>query len=151
MFEGFTKELALELNDVREMFELRAIGYLVALPDDHAIWNRVLVLRAEHVSLLSNIDSEFMNFSELDERLHRTINATAKNRFINDFQDLILMIFHYHYWWNKRLEKERNRTAVVEHLTYLDALIDRDSKGARAALKNHLDTARSTLVGAVNW
>lgn len=151
VFEGFTKELALELSDVREMFELRAIGHLVELPDNHIIWNRILDLRDDHLTILLNIDSEFMNFPELDERFHRTINGAAENRFINDFQDLISMIFHYHYSWNKRFEKERNNNAVQEHIAYLDALIDRDGAKARDALRFHLETSRNTLMKAINW
>jgi hypothetical protein len=42
------------------------------------------------------------------------------------FYDLISMIFHYHYQWNKRDEKQRNIAAMREHLIYI-------AMGSRAA------------------
>ncbi len=151
VFEGFTRELAFELSEVRELFELRAIRFLVELPEDDAIWSRIRALREDHLSILSNIEEEFMRFPKLDAQFHRTINAASENRFISDFQDLISIIFHYHYLWSKSGERERNKTAVVEHLACLNALIERNKEKACAALENHLATSRQTLVAAIDW
>ena len=85
VFEGFTRELAFELSEVRELFELRAIRFLVELPEDDAIWSRIRALREDHLSILSNIEEEFMRFPKLDAQFHRTINAASENRFISDF------------------------------------------------------------------
>ena len=49
---------------------------------------------------------------------------SSPNRFINDFSDIITFIFHYHYQWNKADEKERNKAAIMEHLTYIEALAE---------------------------
>ena len=65
--------------------------------------------------LLGQIDSRFHDFSGLDERLHRLINGASANRFIVDFHDIISLIFHYHYQWNKSDERERNAAAIGEH------------------------------------
>ena len=54
------------------------------------------------------------------------INSAAPNRFIDGFYDIITLIFHYHYQWNKRDERQRNEVAIREHLTYIDALLGRD-------------------------
>ena len=151
VFEGFTRELAFELSEVRELFELRAIRFLVELPEDDAIWSRIRALREDHLSILSNIEEEYMRFPRLDAQFHRTINAASENRFISDFQDLISIIFHYHYLWSKSGERERNKTAVVEHLACLNALIERNKEKACAALENHLATSRQTLVAAIDW
>ena len=45
------------------------------------------------------------------------------NQFIDRFYDLITLIFHYHYQWNKRDERQRNEVALEEHLSYIDALL----------------------------
>ncbi len=36
--------------------------------------------------------------------------------------DVISMIFHHHYQWNRQNERERNVVAMREHLAYIDAL-----------------------------
>ncbi len=54
------------------------------------------------------------------------------NRFMMDFYDVISMIFHYHYQWNKADEKERNTVAIHEHLAYIAALRSRDARAIEA-------------------
>jgi DNA-binding GntR family transcriptional regulator len=64
----------------------------------------------------------YHDFSDLDSRFHRLVNTASPNRFIDGFFDLITLIFHYHYQWNKRDERQRNEIAIREHLAYIDAL-----------------------------
>ncbi len=71
------------------------------------------------------------------------------NRFIVDFYEVISMIFHYHYQWNKRDERERNIAAMREHLRYIDALQSRDPAAVAEACKAHLATARLTLMASL--
>ena len=67
------------------------------------------------------------------------------NRFIDDFYDVITLIFHYHYQWNKRDERQRNEVAIGEHLAYIDALLARDRRRVEQACRAHLASARHTL------
>jgi DNA-binding GntR family transcriptional regulator len=145
LFKGFTEEFAAELFEIREMFELRSVRAFASLPDDHAAWVALETIRDEHLHLLSAIDRRFHDFSDLDNRFHRLVNAASPNRFIDDFYDIITLIFHYHYQWNKRDERQRNEVAVGEHLAYINALIKRDRKGAERACRLHLASARQTL------
>ena len=55
------------------------------------------------------------------------LKAAGANRFIDGFYDLITLIFHYHYQWNKRDERQRNEVAIREHLTYIEALFSRNA------------------------
>jgi DNA-binding GntR family transcriptional regulator len=145
LFKGFTEDFALELFEIREMFELRSARAVTALPAEAPVWAELRKLKQEHSDLLAAIDRRFHDFSDLDNRLHRSINSAVPNRFINDFYDIITLIFHYHYQWNKRDERQRNEVAIVEHLAYIDALLARDRRRVESACRTHLASARQTL------
>lgn len=148
VFKGFTARFATELFEIREMFELRSARLLAGLPADDPIWSELAALREEHLALMTRIDSDYGKFPELDSAFHRLINAAHPNRFIEGFFDVITLIFHYHYQWNKADERERNAAALTEHLAYIDALLSRDPVQVEAACKAHLSSARHTLLRA---
>lgn len=148
-FKGFTDEFAEELSEVREMFELRSAQQFVALAADDPAWGALDRIKQEHLLLLDQAESRFADFSELDERFHRLINDASRNRFIVSFYDLISMIFHYHYQWNKRDEKKRNIAAIREHLVYIEGLESRDRVRAIESCRAHMTTARTTLMASI--
>jgi DNA-binding GntR family transcriptional regulator len=145
VFNGFTEDFANELFEIREMFELRSAKAMTGLPLDAPAWGELRELRAEHIALLADIDKRFHDFSGLDNRLHRLITTAVPNRFIDDFYDVITLIFHYHYQWNKRDERQRNEVAIGEHLAYIDTLLARDRRKVEQACRAHLSSARQTL------
>ncbi len=146
VFKGFTRGFALELFEIREMFELRSARALAALPEDSQNWRQLEALRLEHLHLLDDIDERYHDFSDLDSRFHRFISSAAPNRFIDSFYDIITVIFHYHYQWNKQDERQRNAVAIKEHLTYIDALVGRNLAIVELACRAHLTSARETLL-----
>lgn len=146
VFKGFTPSFALELFEIREIFELRSARAFAALPDGSPHWQQIKALREEHRSLLSEIELRFHDFSDLDSRFHRLINSAAPNRFIEDFYDIITLIFHYHYQWNKQDERKRNEAAIHEHLTYIEALLSRNLSMVDLACRAHLSSAKQTLL-----
>lgn len=146
LFEGFTKEFALELFEIRMMFELRSARLFAALLRESPLWARLETLKQQHIELLHNIEQCYHDFSSLDNRFHRLVNEIAPNRFIDDFSDIITFIFHYHYQWNKADEKQRNKVAIREHLAYIEALQSRDRRNIETACRKHLLSARLTLV-----
>jgi DNA-binding GntR family transcriptional regulator len=146
VLKGFTTDFALELFEIREMFEMRSARAFVALADDSPLWREMDMLRQEHLRLLRKIDQRYHDFSDLDSRFHRVINSASPNRFIEDFYDIITMIFHYHYQWNKQDERQRNAVAVREHLAYIDALLGRDEAMVLRACVAHLASAKQTLI-----
>lgn len=146
LFKGFTAGFALELFEIREMFELRSARAFGELPVSSPLWELTEALRSEHLLLLSEIDDRYHDFSELDSRFHRLINSAAPNRFIDDFYDVITLIFHYHYQWNKQDERHRNEVAICEHLTYIDALLGRNPSMIELACRAHLESAKETLI-----
>jgi len=146
VFKGFTPSFALDLFEIREMFELRSAMAFTALPDSSPLWRKVDALREEHVALLQEIELRYHDFSDLDSRFHRLVNAAAPNRFIDDFYDVITLIFHYHYQWRKHDERQRNEVAIREHLAYIEALLSRDTARVEAACRVHLASAKETLI-----
>lgn len=151
MLRGFTKDFAIELFDVREMFERSAIERFLALGAGSAAHQNVIALESAHVKIAENIEAEYLNFPRLDEQFHRTFINELDNRFVEDFFELMTVIFHYHYRWNKRDEKERNLVAAHQHLDVIRAVADRNLAKARETYEVHLQDARSTLLKSVSW
>jgi DNA-binding GntR family transcriptional regulator len=149
IFRGFTAGFALELFEVRELFEIRSAKTFAAQPPEHHGWQRLRDLEAEHRRLLQQIGDRYHDFSDLDERFHRLINDASNNRFMADFYDIISLIFHYHYQWRKADEEERNTVAIGEHLDYIEALLTRNPATIEAACRRHLASARNTLLASI--
>lgn len=146
VFKGFTEAFALELFEIREMFELRSARAFADLPTTSPLWSQLEAIRMEHATLQQQIDVRFHDFSDLDTRFHRLVNEAAPNRFIESFHDIIKLVFHYHYQWNKQDERQRNEIAINEHLTYIDALLARNKSLVDLACRAHLASARETLL-----
>ena len=105
VFKGFTEDFAEELCEVRSMFELRSALRFISLADEEPAWAELSRIKNDHLALLEEAETRFTDFSALDERFHRCINDASRNRFIVGFYDVISMIFHYHYQWNKQDER----------------------------------------------
>jgi len=146
---GFTPDYAVELTEFRMVLEMNAVRALATLPQSHPVWAQLTALRADHVALLQRIETDFHDFSKLDEQFHGTINSVVRNRFVEEFQKVISLIFHYHYQWDKKRERQRNETAIREHLTILDALQRHDGAAAEAAARAHLLTSKETLLASL--
>jgi DNA-binding GntR family transcriptional regulator len=150
VFRGFTTEFALELFEVRELFELRSARAFARQAPHSPAWLQLKAIEVEHRELLNSIKTRYHDFSDLDERFHRLINSASRNRFMEDFYGVITLIFHYHYQWKKADEKERNGVALREHLKYIDALFSRNPEQIEAACRHHLKSARNTLLASID-
>ena len=146
---GFTADYAVELSDFRTLLEVNAARSVTSLAETHPVWAALDLLDHKHVQLLTRIDTDFRDFSRLDEEFHATINAVVKNRFVTDFQKVISLIFHYHYQWDKQLERDRNKAAIGEHRRIIAAMRSRDANAAQAAVEAHLATSKETLIASL--
>lgn len=146
---GFTRDFAIELSDFRMMLELNAISHLVTLPPENPIWARLDALEEEHHRLAGELDARYHDFSFLDERFHAALGSVVRNRFVNEFQKVISLIFHYHYQWDKTAERDRNAAAIEEHLRLIEAVKWRDEAAALAAARDHLRTSKQTLLSSL--
>ena len=136
----------LELSELRELFEARSAERFIARPPDDPAWPILEQIRQQHIALRQDIDRRYTDFSALDERFHRLINDASNNRFVHKFYDVISMIFHYHYQWNKVDERDRNAVAIEEHLAYIAALQSRNISATLSTCRAHMKTARVTLL-----
>jgi DNA-binding GntR family transcriptional regulator len=146
---GFTPDYAIELSDFRKVLELNAIRSLATLPRSHPIWADLTAIKAEHFDLLARIDVDFHDFSPLDGRFHTLINSVVRNRFVLEFQKVISLIFHYHYQWDKTMERNRNEAAIREHLHIIEALEQGQTEAALEAARAHLTTSKETLLSSL--
>lgn len=151
VLRGFTQGFAIELFDVREMFELRAFQNLISQGPEGKAWQQLTSLDEAHRKIIDNIDAEYLNFPRLDEQFHRILMADLKNRFIDDFYELVSVIFHYHYRWNKQDERARNLDAAHQHLDVVTSLQAGDTENASNKFQEHLIAARTTLLNSVSW
>jgi DNA-binding GntR family transcriptional regulator len=87
IIRGFTREFALEIFEVRELFETRSAMTFATRLHDSPAWESLKALETEHRSLLRRIGSDYHDFSDLDERFHRLINDASQNRLIVDFYE----------------------------------------------------------------
>lgn len=146
---GFTADYAIELSEFRELLEVNAARTVAALPPEHPIWAKLDALEERHLDLLARVETDFHDFSKLDEAFHATLNAEVKNRFVSDFQKVFTLIFHYHYQWDKREERHRNEAAIGEHLSILAALRSHDPDAAARMTRMHLTTSKETLLSSL--
>ena len=146
---AFDRSFAMELADVRQMFELAAIERFGTLGRDDAAYATVDELIARHEQLGSVMPSRHRDFPALDRDFHTFLIGLLHNRFAQGFYDIVSLVFHYHYQWDKHSEMARNQYAAHEHLDILRALSRRDVNGALEAMRVHLNSSRSTLLQAI--
>jgi DNA-binding GntR family transcriptional regulator len=146
---AFDRSFAMELADVRRMFELSAIECFGRLAEDdpaHAVLDDLI---ARHERLGSVMPARHQDFPALDRDFHAFLIGLLHNRFAEAMYDTVSLVFHYHYQWDKGAEKVRNQYAVHEHLAILSALARRDIPGALDAMRVHLESSRSTLLEGI--
>ena len=143
---AFDQSFAMEVADVREMFELRAVERFGTLAPTDPAFAALDVLIARHEQLGSVMQACHKDFPALDRDFHTFLIGLLNNRFAQDFYDIVSLVFHYHYQWDKGAEMARNQYAAQEHLAILRALARRDIGGALDAMRIHLSSSRSTLL-----
>ena len=146
---AFDTKYAEELGEVREMFELRAIERIGEMAPDDPAFARLRELLARHEALGREPAESHAEFPALDREFHTFLIGLLDNRFAENLNDVVAMVYHYHYQWDKRDEIPRNQYALQEHLAILRPLVNGDAAAAQAAMRAHLGSARSTMLSAL--
>lgn len=146
----FDQEFARELVSFRQMVEMRAITELLNLPKDNPVWQELTELLAKHKEVRADMENRYLEFPDLDKALHYKIKAGSKNRFTNQFYDIVSFVCHYHYQWDKTGELERFTAAIDEHIDILNNLVTHNTAGAILSMERHLDSAEKTLLRCVH-
>lgn len=142
----FDEKFALELVQFRRILEMNSITQLIATPDGDGVWKELSELLDKHVEVLADVDNRYTELSELDRKFHFIVQRASGNRFFMQFFDVVSLICHYHYQWNKGDELERNKVAIEEHIAIITQLLARNTSGVLAAMETHLNTAKQTLL-----
>ena len=146
---AFDVTFATEVADMRQMFEFAAVEHFSTLAPDDPAFAELDKLIVRHERLESALPSRHKDFPALDRDFHTFLIGLLKNRFAQDFYDIVSLVFHYHYQWDKGDEAARFQNAVTEHLALLRALARRDPAAALAAMRSHLRSARSTMMQSI--
>jgi DNA-binding GntR family transcriptional regulator len=146
---AFDRSFATELEEVRRMFELAAVERFISLPSSSPAFAAIRDLIERHEALVGAPAEALKSFPALDREFHSLLIGQLNNRFAQSLNDLVSLVFHYHYQWDKNEEKPRLAFAVQEHLVILRALARHDRAAALAAMQSHLDSARRTMLDAV--
>lgn len=145
----FDLSYAEQLFELREMLEIHALQRFLNLPDNDARWLEAKMLLERHRLLRNSIGDNVKMFSQLDRRFHALILSAAENIFFNQSLEIISVIFHFHYQWDESDLKQRNLIAIDEHMIILSALICRNDLDATLALRNHLHTAKQSMIRSI--
>lgn len=145
----FEQSWAEQLFELREMLETHALQHFLNLPDSDARWLQAKTLLERHRTLRDSIGNSFRMFSQLDRDFHLLLLSAADNIFFNQSLEIISVIFHFHYQWDESDLKQRNIIAIDEHMTILSALICRSDLDANLALRNHLNSAKQSMINSL--
>lgn len=146
----FDQAYAEQLFELREMLETHSLQHFLNLPDDDPRWLQAKTLLERHRILRDSIGSSFRMFSQLDREFHALLLSAADNIFFNQSLEIISVIFHFHYQWDESDLKQRNIIAIDEHMMILIALICRNEIDATLALRNHLMTAKQSMIRSID-
>ncbi|WP_068545198.1 GntR family transcriptional regulator [Thalassotalea crassostreae] len=142
----FDEKFALELVEFRRILEMSSITKLLATPSDDEVWQEISILLDKHNEVLADVENRYTELSELDRKFHFIIQRASENRFFMQFFDVVSLICHYHYQWNKGDEFERNVVALKEHVEIMTQLLAHNTSGVIAAMETHLNTSKKTLL-----
>lgn len=145
----FEQSWAEQLFELREMLETHALQHFLNLPDSDARRLQAKTLLERHRTLRDSIGNSFRMFSQLDRDFHSLLLSAADNIFFNQSLEIISVIFHFHYQWDESDLKQRNIIAIDEHMTILSALICRSDLDANLALRNHLNSAKQSMINSL--
>ncbi|WP_272673624.1 GntR family transcriptional regulator [Providencia sp. PROV031] len=142
----FEQDYAEKLFELRELLETYALTHFMNLPEHDKRWIQAKELLYQHRQLRETVVDNYHAFSELDRKFHALILSAAQNPFFDQSLDMVTIIFHFHYQWDDSDLRERNVLAIEEHMTILSAIISHNDLQAMNELRNHLNTAKLSMV-----
>jgi DNA-binding GntR family transcriptional regulator len=127
-------------DDVRHTFEV--MGGLEALSGELAAQRvtdeELAEIRALHFEMMAAwTRRDLPTYYRINARIHRAINAAAKNPVLSATYDRVNARLHA-FRFRSNQDEEKWKTAVKEHEQMVDALANHDAKAMRAVLSTHL-------------
>ncbi len=147
----FDQSYVEQLFELREMLETHSLQHFLNLPDhDPPLAAGENHARTSSATSVTTSAIAFACCRNLTEIFHSLLLSAADNIFFDQSLEIISVIFHFHYQWDESDLKQRNIIAVDEHMTILSALICRSDLDATLALRNHLNSAKQSMIRSIN-
>jgi len=134
ILDGISNDYAAELLEFRQVFELRSLRIVMALPKDDSFWLELEDLRQQHIDLKARVKTDYLDMPALDGQFHSLISTAS-----------VIFHFHYHHYWDEATRLKSANRAINDHLMIIKALTSGDRKRALLKMENHLDNARKAL------
>jgi DNA-binding GntR family transcriptional regulator len=131
-----------EIFEVRKLLEVQAAGLAAGRVSDESL----AAMRASVKKLMKSPDPTASEHWEVDEMVHFTIAAAAKNKLMST---MIRDLRRRTHVFNTQRIPERRRPGALEHLALIDALEAGDAAKARQLMTAHLDNARDAIVDQI--
>jgi DNA-binding GntR family transcriptional regulator len=147
VFRGYTAAFLVELYDVREIFERRAVRHFVRLPPDSPYWAQLRTIGEQHEQMLLNLETQFEDFPAHDHALHTLVFAASHNRFVSEFQRTLKLVFRI---YSPTMSKEIYQARAIEHLMYIDALLRLNAREAEAIIADHLGVGLRRMLATLS-
>jgi GntR family transcriptional regulator, rspAB operon transcriptional repressor len=143
----FTRKYIDDVFVVRHALELTAVRLSVQNLD-HARIQRLRDTWAEFLDFNGSDPTQLERHGNADQELHQTIAEMSGNLLLKDALDKIIAIAHLIRRWHYagQIPHEQLILTAEEHLRVLDAMLERDSGAAVAALDAHLSTAHARTI-----
>lgn len=136
MVESLKKATYLDLLDMREALEVKAIELAIARGEDSKI--------QEVKDYLESVDINDENYNISDYNFHQKLAELSQNELLMNFID-------NYYGLIKELGEKSNRNSdrkreiLIEHRAIIDAILLRDTELGKKMLVYHLSNARENL------
>ena len=133
-----------DMMEIRLLLEPSAAQFAAT----NASISELNLVREAHLMACESIDMP--EFEHWDAEFHNRIFACSRNDFLKEIHNIMRILRNQPPWFEmkKRSFSEARRAAYCdEHAVILDALMQRDPEGAKAAMLAHLQTVEKNLLG----
>ena len=89
-------------------------------------------------------------FERWDAELHHRIFACSRNELLREIHNVLRVLRNQSAWFEMKkrsFSEERRSGYCAEHQALVDALLRRDPEDARLAMRRHLQSVESNLLG----
>lgn len=139
-----TIDEAIEIARIRSAIE----GLGAAQAAEHATDEQIAGLQELGVAMRRAVeDGDRSGYTQLNKELHSQI-LRASGTIVAPSLVQSLRAREGYFQYRLALDPGRPHVSLPEHLAIIDAIADRDSEGARAAMGGHLDSVASALLDA---
>ncbi len=94
--------------------------------------------------------TEMPDFEHWDAELHHRIFACSRNELLRDLHNILRVLRNQNPWFDMKkrsFSQERRENYCREHQVFVDALFRRDPDAAREAMRKHLRSVESNILG----